>query len=297
MMRRNLASTQPGRRDRGGARLSRAPERDTAMRPIFTLHAGEYLVGAHIEQHYKKANVWVPTRDTGVDLLVSDANNRQATSLQVKFSKDFLVTHMAPELRGKLRASGWWSIESEEARLVPSRPLGLRPTGIRQRDDRLRRGRAPRPTRKARRHPREGRQDAGVHLRDGGGAVLVDPRCAPSGSDAHRERPVPGQEPRSDALAQRLGERRRASVARPCSPAERGLHQGGRRQGRQSVEDVPQRPAIGKGPRPPADGVASTDAVMVLVTESAGDPRAQRPSHAVRLPSRARILESRPLVR
>jgi len=52
------------------------------MKPLFTIHAGEYLVGSHIEQKFRRVNVWVPSRDTGVDLLVSDRRNRHAVSLQ-----------------------------------------------------------------------------------------------------------------------------------------------------------------------------------------------------------------------
>jgi hypothetical protein len=55
-----------------------------------------------------------PVRDTGVDLLVSDHRNREAVSLQVKFSKDFLVTHMAPEFQQQLRACGWWMPQPRE---------------------------------------------------------------------------------------------------------------------------------------------------------------------------------------
>ncbi len=84
------------------------------MQPLFTLHAGEYLVGAHIEKKFKNANVWVPVRDTGIDLLVSDPKNRTTVSLQVKFSKDFLVTHMRPEFQERLRACGWWAINREK---------------------------------------------------------------------------------------------------------------------------------------------------------------------------------------
>jgi hypothetical protein len=32
------------------------------MRPLFTVHAGELLVGQHIEQSFKGKNVWVPPR-------------------------------------------------------------------------------------------------------------------------------------------------------------------------------------------------------------------------------------------
>lgn len=75
------------------------------------MHAAEYLVGSHIEASFPRLNVWVPTRDTGIDLLVSDRKNRGTQALQVKFSKDFLVTHMGPEFQTRLRACGWWKLD------------------------------------------------------------------------------------------------------------------------------------------------------------------------------------------
>ncbi|GAG73038.1 unnamed protein product [marine sediment metagenome] len=56
------------------------------MRPMFTIHAGEYLVGSYIEEKLKDFNVWVPSKDKGVDLLVTDSKNKKTVSLQVKFS-------------------------------------------------------------------------------------------------------------------------------------------------------------------------------------------------------------------
>jgi hypothetical protein len=85
------------------------------MKPIFSVHAGEYLTGSHIERKFRHVNLWLPARDTGIDLLVSDRANRKTVSLQVKFSKDFLVAHMqgqAPEFQRKLRACGWWTLNS-----------------------------------------------------------------------------------------------------------------------------------------------------------------------------------------
>jgi hypothetical protein len=61
----------------------------THMRPMFTVHAGEFLVGQYIEGKLMK-NVWMPTKDVGVDLLVTNAANTRAVTLQVKFSRDFL---------------------------------------------------------------------------------------------------------------------------------------------------------------------------------------------------------------
>ena len=90
------------------------------MKTLFTIHAGEYLVGAHIERNFKRINVWIPLRDTGIDLLVSDRKNRRQVSLQVKFSKDFLVTHMDPSFQRELRACGWWTINRAKLRSSPA---------------------------------------------------------------------------------------------------------------------------------------------------------------------------------
>jgi hypothetical protein len=80
------------------------------MKPLFSVHAGEYLVGSHIERHFPRVHVWVPARDTGIDLLVSNRTNRRSVSLQVKFSKDWLVTDLGPEFQPRLKACGWWTL-------------------------------------------------------------------------------------------------------------------------------------------------------------------------------------------
>jgi hypothetical protein len=79
------------------------------MKPMFTVHVGEYLVGDYIEYKYPQWNVWIPSKDTGIDLLVSEAKNRKAVSIQVKFSKNFNPTHGSPLAQSKLLATGWWS--------------------------------------------------------------------------------------------------------------------------------------------------------------------------------------------
>ena len=86
------------------------------MKPLFTVHAGEYLVGSHIETHYPKWNVWVPSKDTGIDLLVTNAGNTRTVSLQVKYSKDFNPTHRPILLQTKLMAAGWWTHQEEKIR-------------------------------------------------------------------------------------------------------------------------------------------------------------------------------------
>jgi hypothetical protein len=80
------------------------------VKPLFTIHAGEFLVDAEIEQKFPGVNVWIPAKDTGVDLLLSNNDNTKTISLQVKFSRDYLVTHMKDAaLHSELRACGWWT--------------------------------------------------------------------------------------------------------------------------------------------------------------------------------------------
>jgi hypothetical protein len=79
------------------------------MKPLFTIHAGEYLAGAYIERNFPNWNVWLPSKDTGTDLLITDAKNRKTASIQVKFSKDFNPTHGSPLLQSRLLSAGWWS--------------------------------------------------------------------------------------------------------------------------------------------------------------------------------------------
>jgi len=86
------------------------------MRPLFTIHAGEYLTGAFIEKAHPRWNVWVPSKDTGVDLLVTDERNRKTVSLQVKFSKDFNPTHSSPLDQTYLQAAGWWTLDTSKIR-------------------------------------------------------------------------------------------------------------------------------------------------------------------------------------
>lgn len=77
---------------------------------MFTVHAGEFLVASYIEQKFKDYRVWLPSRDSGVDLLLTDKHHKKAVSIQVKFSRDFLTTHIADALRPGLKACGWFTL-------------------------------------------------------------------------------------------------------------------------------------------------------------------------------------------
>lgn len=83
------------------------------MKPLFTVHAGEYLVGEYIERNFRSCNVWLPSKDTGIDLLVTDKNNRKGVSLQVKFSKDY-PSDNSPLLQSRMLAAGWWRLDARK---------------------------------------------------------------------------------------------------------------------------------------------------------------------------------------
>jgi hypothetical protein len=84
------------------------------MKPIFTIHAGEYIVGQELKRRYKDCEVWIPSKDTGTDLLVTNRFDRSFNvSLQVKFSKDFLPD-MRTIFKSGLSACGWWTLNPEK---------------------------------------------------------------------------------------------------------------------------------------------------------------------------------------
>src|SRR3989339_1425367 len=84
------------------------------MKPIFTIHAGEYLVGDFLEKQFPECDVWIPSKDTGTDLLIANSRNRKRNiGIQVKFSKDFLP-QMEASFHGSLSACGWWTLNSDK---------------------------------------------------------------------------------------------------------------------------------------------------------------------------------------
>lgn len=83
------------------------------MKPIFTIHEGEFLVGDYINRELgHKYNVWVPTKDSGVDLLVTRKRGKQrAVGLQVKFSRSFDIE---PEFASFVKATSWFKLDPKK---------------------------------------------------------------------------------------------------------------------------------------------------------------------------------------
>jgi hypothetical protein len=84
------------------------------MRPIFTVHAGEFLVGEYIEKNYRNLNVWVPSKDTGVDLLVTNKSNSKSVSLQVKLSRDYRSIQTVDEFVRNMSVGGWLTLDHKK---------------------------------------------------------------------------------------------------------------------------------------------------------------------------------------
>ncbi len=81
------------------------------MRPIFTIHAGEYLAATEIEKRFRHLQVWIPSKDTGIDLLVTDGRQNKVACLQVKFSKDYLGSSGGAAQGPEIASSGWWTFQ------------------------------------------------------------------------------------------------------------------------------------------------------------------------------------------
>jgi hypothetical protein len=90
------------------------------MRPLFTVHAGEFLVGEFIERNYPELNIWIPAKDTGVDLLVTGKPGREPVSLQVKLSRDYRAPEAVDEFDHTVVAAGWLTINRVKLQASPA---------------------------------------------------------------------------------------------------------------------------------------------------------------------------------
>jgi hypothetical protein len=71
-------------------------------------------LSAPILKRSLKLNVWVPGKDKGTDLLITDKENIHSLSLQAKSSKDHLPgLKLSTTIRQGVKASGWWQVKIE----------------------------------------------------------------------------------------------------------------------------------------------------------------------------------------
>jgi len=84
------------------------------MRPLFTIHTGEFVVGEFIERTHRQLDIWVPAKDTGIDLLITGNPNRRPVLLQVKLSRDYKPAQARTEFEKMIVAAGWTTIKSDK---------------------------------------------------------------------------------------------------------------------------------------------------------------------------------------
>jgi len=87
------------------------------MKPIFTIHAGEFVFGERIEQKHKDLKLWIPSKDTGVDFLVTNKDHKKTTAVQVKMSKDYrpqMAEIAQTNFEKRLRAGGWFRFQHKK---------------------------------------------------------------------------------------------------------------------------------------------------------------------------------------
>ena len=70
--------------------------------------------GTTIEKSFPRLRVWIPSKDSGIDLLVTDSKQNKVASLQVKFSKDYLGTGAHPSVTRKIESGGWWTLKRKK---------------------------------------------------------------------------------------------------------------------------------------------------------------------------------------
>lgn len=92
------------------------------MKPLFTIHEGEFLVGEYITRKLKdQYDVYVPVKDRGIDLLVTQQKKKRTlpVGIQVKFSRGFDARHGLPEEHAGC-AAGWYTLNPAKVRKSPA---------------------------------------------------------------------------------------------------------------------------------------------------------------------------------
>ena len=91
------------------------------MTPIFTVHAGEYLVGTHLERMFRDCRVWIPSKDFGIDLLLTDRSCSRAISLQVKYSRDYADSSPVDPAFRAITQNSFLSVQRQKIEKSPAR--------------------------------------------------------------------------------------------------------------------------------------------------------------------------------
>ena len=90
------------------------------MRPLFTIHAGEFIVGEFLQKKFPDLNIWIPAKDAGIDLLITNKNNNSSISVQVKITRDYKKLEATSIFDENLIAAGWLSLSHKKIAESPA---------------------------------------------------------------------------------------------------------------------------------------------------------------------------------
>ncbi|MGI3186274.1 hypothetical protein [Nioella aestuarii] len=90
------------------------------MRPIFTIHAGEFVFGEAIEKLFPSADLWIPAKDRGIDFLITVPGQEKSVSVQVKMSRDYSNALAKTEFDKRQLAGGWFKFSHEKIANSPA---------------------------------------------------------------------------------------------------------------------------------------------------------------------------------
>jgi hypothetical protein len=84
------------------------------MKPLFTIHGGEYLFANEVEAKFPKLRIWLPGKDIGLDFLLTDEKCLKPLTIQVKYSRDFNWSKGAADIKEHIKSTGWYSINRKK---------------------------------------------------------------------------------------------------------------------------------------------------------------------------------------
>jgi hypothetical protein len=80
------------------------------MKPIFTIHGGEYLFANEFKRRFPSLKLWLPVDDEGIDFLITDDKNTRPLGMQIKYSRDYNPLQVNNNIRTNLKTLGWFHL-------------------------------------------------------------------------------------------------------------------------------------------------------------------------------------------
>ncbi|WP_341228323.1 hypothetical protein [uncultured Arcticibacterium sp.] len=84
------------------------------MKPLFTIHGGEFLFGNEVEKRFPNLSIWIPSKDSGIDFLLTNQEVTKSLTIQVKYSRDFNWSHGNDVIQSYVKTTAWYNLKREK---------------------------------------------------------------------------------------------------------------------------------------------------------------------------------------